>query len=256
MGRNDLCFCMSGKKNKNCHPNIHVESCAAVKLNIYGQLDKDLKEHRQGVNFNSLCTAGCSDCCYDYFTIQSIEFHLILNELTKWDKDKVNKLIERVERYWNTLEADQPEAIKLLLRATCKDIEEINSSVVRTSFPCVFLDEDTHLCQIYDYRPFKCRIFGTTYYCDQSQPPIGIACDKYNSVLNYNNFDTMLFDITELYKKNDGLSVIGICEYPLIYFLHQHFVVKKLGVSIVNFYENFKHPSSYVYNLIKSNIQR
>ena len=29
MGRNDLCFCGSGKKQKKCHPNINEDSVAA-----------------------------------------------------------------------------------------------------------------------------------------------------------------------------------------------------------------------------------
>ena len=251
MRRNDLCFCMSGKKKKNCHPDIHEESEAAAKLKIYNQLENDFKKHRQTANGLSLCIPGCTDCCYDYFTVQSIEFDLILNELAKWDEEKLNNLIKRVDKYWSILKNEYPEATQLLLNSTANDTEEINSSIDRTSFPCVFLDETTHLCQIYDFRPFKCRIFGTTYYCPQPNSAQGIACIKYENVLTDDNFDTILCDVTELLDENTTFSIthdkkrnvtVLNCEYPLIYYLYQHFIVKKLGVSVVNFHEKFKKP--------------
>lgn len=38
MGRNDLCFCGSGKKQKKCHPNINEDSVAAKIIKLYTQL--------------------------------------------------------------------------------------------------------------------------------------------------------------------------------------------------------------------------
>ena len=252
MGRNDMCFCMSGKKKKKCHPDIHEESLAAAKLNIYGQLDQNLKVHHEITDGITLCVEGCSDCCYDYFTIQEIEFDLILNELAKWDEDKLNNLINRVEKYWKMLESEYPEAKGLLANATDNEIEEINSSIDKTSFPCVFLDEATQLCQIYHSRPFKCRIFGNTYYYPNPvEGAMGIACQRYGRILNDDNFDILLCDATELLDKNTDLAIIhdkkrnvavADPEYPLIYHLYQHFVVKKLGVTIVDFDKNFNSP--------------
>lgn len=260
MGRNDLCFCMSGKKNKNCHVDIHEESEAAAKIKIYSQLDTDFINHRSTSNGLSLCIPGCIDCCYDYFTVQSIEFDLILNELAKWPEGKLNNFIERVHKYWSILENQYPEATELLLKATADDIEEINSSIDKTSFPCIFLHETTHLCEIYDFRPFKCRIFGTTYCCPQPDNAQGIACMKYEGVLNDDNFDSILFDVTDLLDENTTLSIhhdkkqnvtVLNPEYPLIYYFYQHFIVKKLGVSIVDFDEKFKRPRSNYYSKSK-----
>jgi Fe-S-cluster containining protein len=254
MGRNDLCFCMSGKKKKLCHPDIHEESKAAAKLKIYSGLEYNFKTHRQTAKGISLCVPGCSDCCFDYFTIQSIEFDLILNELAKWDEEKLNNLIKRVDRYWVMMQKEYPEATRLLLNATDNDIEKINSSIEKTSFPCVFHDVTTGLCEIYDFRPFKCRIFGTTYHIPKPEEgALGIACHRYGNILNDDNFDEILCDVTELLNENTDLSItydkkrnVAILspEYPLIYHLYHHFIVKKLGVSIVNFDEKFKKPRS------------
>lgn len=260
MGRNDLCFCMSGKKKKVCHPDIHEESQVAAKLKIYGQLENNLKRHHQVAKGISLCFLGCSDCCFDYFTTQNIEFDLILNELAKWEEEKLNNLIKRVDKYWIMLEHEYPEATRLLLNITDIEIEKINSSIDKTSFPCVFLDTTIQLCQIYNSRPFKCRVFGNTYYFPEAEEgAVGIACHRYGNILNDDNFDAILCDVTELLDRNTDLSIIhdkkrnsGIInpEYPLVYYLYQHFIVKKLGVSIVNFDVKFKTPRSNYFNSI------
>jgi len=247
MGRNDLCFCMSGKKTKKCHPDIHEESIAAAKLKVYGELNEKLKGHRQNAKEDSLCIEGCSDCCFDYYTIQSIEFDMILNELSKWDEDRLNDLIKRVDKYWNMFEEEYPEVKKLLSSNNKKELEEINSSIDKTSFPCVFLDEITYLCQIYEVRPFKCRIFGNTYY-NTDEGAMAIACQKYESLLNDDTFYELLCDATEIIDKNTDLSIlhdkkrnIAVLDspYPLIYHLYKHFTVDGLGVKINNYDEKF-----------------
>ena len=259
MRRNDLCFCMSGKKKKVCHADIHEESQAAAKLKIYSQLEYELQEHRESSEESSLCVKGCIQCCYDYFTIQDIEFDLILKELANWEEEKLNNLIKRVEKYWKLLEKEQPEATRLLLDGSDNAaIEKTNASIDKTSFPCVFLDENTQLCQIYQVRPFKCRIFGTTYHYPKpgevavnTAGAVGIACENYGNILNDDNFDTILWDVTELLDENIDFSIVYDSkgraaavkpEFSLLYNLYQHFIVKKLGLSIVDFDEKFKMP--------------
>lgn len=257
MGRNDLCFCMSGKKKKVCHPDINEESQAAAKLKIYSELEYELQNHRERANGSSLCVKGCIQCCFDYFTIQDIEFDLILKELANWEEEKLNNLIKKVDKYWKVLEMEQPEVTRLLPENTDSAVEKINSSIDKTSFPCVFLDENTQLCQIYQVRPFKCRIFGTTYhYPKPGAGAVGIACQSYGNILNDDNFDVILCDVTELLNENTDLAIVYDRkrkvaflkpEYPLIYHLYQHFIMKKLGISIVDFDEKFKMPRSNYY---------
>lgn len=179
MGRNDSCFCLSGKKKKKCHPDIHEESLAAEKLKIYGQLEGNLKYHNQETEGITLCVEGCSHCCFDYFTIQNIEFDLIVNELGKWDREKLTNLINRIEEYWERLTSEYPSVARLSQNLSNAEINHIHSSIDKTSFPCVFLDETSGLCQIYNIRPFKCRVFGRTYYAQNDGSVMPIACEKY-----------------------------------------------------------------------------
>jgi len=116
------------------------------------------------------------------------------------------------------------------------------------------------LCQIYEFRPFKCRIFGTTYhYPSQEEGAVGIACQKYGDILNDNNFDVILCDVTELLYENTDLSIIhdkkgNVAslnpEFPLIFHLYKHFIIDKLGSTVVDYDEKFKNPRNVYYNTI------
>lgn len=261
MGRNDLCFCNSGKKKKKCHPEVHEESQAACKLEIYGKLQEEQDIHDKISEGISLCAEGCTDCCHDYFTIQDIEFDLILDELSKWDEDKLNNLINRVKEYWTKLVDEQPMVNRLLENISNAEINEINSKIEKTSFPCVFLNEDSGLCQIYNIRPFKCRVFGKTYY-QEEQGAMAIACQKYGRILDDDNFNIFFFDVTKILDKNTDLAIIQDkkqniamleLQYPLIFKLYDHFIVKKLGTTIDNYDEKFKLAKSTYYNKIIKN---
>jgi Fe-S-cluster containining protein len=222
MVRNNMCF---------------YNRLSTAKLKIYKKLGQKLEKHGETNEGISLCVPGCTDCCHDYFTVQSTEFDLILNELSTWDEEKLNNLIGRVDKYWNKLESEHPEVSRLLISSNDSEIEEINSSIDKTSFPCVFLDDTTGLCQIYDIRPFKCRIFGNSYYYPQTgEGAIGIACKKYERVLNEDNFDIFLCDVTEILNENTDLAIIQdkkrnaallAPEYPLIFNLYKHLVLNK-----------------------------
>lgn len=209
MGRNDLCFCNSGKKKKKCHPDVHVESKAANKLKIYGQLQEEQNKHDEISEGISLCVETCSDCCHDYFTVQDMEFDLILDELSKWDEDKLNNIINRIEEYWSRLIDAQSEVGRLLKNISNDEINEINSKIEKTSFPCVFLNEDSRLCQIYNIRPFKCRIFGKTYY-QEEEGAMAIACQKYGRILDDENFNIFFYDVTKILDRNTDLAIIRI----------------------------------------------
>ena len=45
MGRNDLCFCGSGKKQKKCHPNINEDSVAAKNYKTIYTIIKRIEEN-------------------------------------------------------------------------------------------------------------------------------------------------------------------------------------------------------------------
>jgi Fe-S-cluster containining protein len=244
MGRNDLCFCGSGKKQKLCHNDFNEKSEVSEKLRLFAKFDMILIKNNLSTNIKSYCSPGCSACCFDYFTIQSIEFDIILYELSKWSKGDVNEILTKVESYWRIFEKEYPEAKELPEnKADYYHIEEINSSIAKTTFPCIFLDTKLNLCKIYNVRPFKCRIFGNAYSTITQESVVYSCsqnvqdCSKEDVVDSFINIDDFLienekFNIVE--SKRTGITILNR-EYPLIYYMYQHFFKKDLGLNIVDY---------------------
>ena len=130
MGRNDSCFCGSGKKTKKCHPDINESSLVAKLLGIYAEIDK------RNSKANTICEIGCADCCADDFEIHLSEFMAILDYL------KIGSPFERVRH-----------------RELREAINRYNPEVRGW---CMFLDQKEKICKIYAVRPLVCRNYGTT----------------------------------------------------------------------------------------------
>ena len=168
MGRNDVCFCGSGKKQKNCHQDIHPDSAIANLYRVYEKIDKTIEDHYNNSSTASTCKAGCSYCCNDNFLISDIEFALILREISTWEKEEIPSLLLRIKNAWDTFSKDYPEEAELINKDFTSD-EEIESylgkicRIPRNKFSCVFLNEETKHCDIYKVRPFTCRMHGTAF---------------------------------------------------------------------------------------------
>lgn len=137
MSNNDLCFCGSGKKKKKCHPDIHENSLFATLLNYYHLLEEESK----AVN-NPLCKKGCNKCCEGTFSISQSEFFMILHSL---------KITNEIQTYRVKAEEILKEKYELPER-------------------CIFVDDYTGACRIYEVRPLICRLYGVVnidgYVCD------------------------------------------------------------------------------------------
>ena len=191
MGRNDLCFCGSGKKQKKCHPNINEDSVAAKIIKLYTQLSKELEENVYGKK-NIKCQKGCNACCKDYFAINEVEFAVIMDYLyNNCGIEKTNIIIKKAIALSEKFEKNNPEYYKQLEENIAgKNINymvRINlENMPEQQEECVFLDEDG-ACGIYNVRPIICRTHGICYYSDDAEHKI---CDKIPSYMN--NKDNML----------------------------------------------------------------
>lgn len=83
MGRNELCFYGSGKKQKKCHVNVDQDSYIGNLYKKYFKVDNILSEYKATHKEfeNHPCSKGCFNCCYDIFPISMLEFELILEEM-------------------------------------------------------------------------------------------------------------------------------------------------------------------------------
>lgn len=249
MGRNDLCFCGSGKKQKKCHPNINENSVAAKTIRLSRDIGKDLENYVYG-KVDVKCAKGCDKCCRDYFPISEIEFAIIMDYLyNKLGIEKVNEIIQKGILLAKEFEKHNPEYFKQLEENTTgKSMYEYMriqySNMPEEQEKCVFLDNDGS-CSVYEVRPLICRNFGVCYYSKEVEHKI---CDKIPSYLdnkdNMMSIDKYSESITNLnfYRKKDKDSVIYRRQYPIFYFMKLYFGD---GRTLT---EYFKHP--VIYNIL------
>lgn len=230
MGRNDLCFCGSDKKQKKCHPNINENSVAAKTIKLYGDIGKDLETYIYG-KVDVKCVKGCNKCCQDYFAISEIEFAIIMDYLyNKLGSEKTNEIIQKGILIADEFEKNNPEYYEKLNECiTGKSLLEWArldfSNMPEKQEKCVFLD-DNGGCSIYEVRPLICRTHGLCYYSGDVEHKI---CDKipsfWDSKENMIPIDKYQESILLLkhYQKEGKENVIYRRQYPIVYFMKLYF---------------------------------
>ena len=137
VGRNDLCFCGSGKKVKRCHPKINEQSLVAKLLQLYAEIDE------RNSKAATVCKTGCAKCCSGDFDVHLTEFLTILNYLK--------------------IGSSRPEDVQYdELRTTLKEYNISNKW-------CIFLDQKEKVCKTYAVRPLVCRNYGTTKQATETE---------------------------------------------------------------------------------------
>ncbi len=244
MGRNDICFCGSNKKSKKCHPDINENSLAAKIIKSHNKVDRLISEHQKNTEKNSKCHKGCSECCYHYFLITDCEFSIILNEINDWDNDKKEALSNKVKQYMDIFETEYPEIVTYLNtnHSGSKDIFlEVNNIITKTSFPCVFLEEEKQECLIYNVRPFICRTHGNVMQITNNEE---FDYDTLNSIIcnrigTYQNADWLVNIELIAGNEHDYKNVpiasnkfIRIKEYPIFYHLYHNLFLEQLNFNV------------------------
>lgn len=105
--------------------DFNPQSIIATLTHYYEIIDNDMK-----CSNNHTCKKGCCKCCAADFEISITEFFMILNHL------KVNFGDE-------------------YLKKVCTKAKQ-----AKPSGQCIFVDESTGACSIYEVRPLVCRKYG------------------------------------------------------------------------------------------------
>ena len=129
MGRNDRCFCGSGKKKKRCHADMNEASLVAKLLELYAAVDE-----RNSHAVSSPCRKGCASCCTNDFEVHFAEFLAVLDFL------RIGHELNRRQRWAELIKNWNPKVKSV----------------------CFFLDLKDESCRIYAVRPLVCRDYGIT----------------------------------------------------------------------------------------------
>lgn len=209
MGRNEKCFCGSGKKVKKCHPTISNNSKLAD-IYVCNQKYDAAIEREFG---QPKCPINCSSCCSHFFFIDESEFLLILdNILYKGGTTLLKEYINEAKEYQAYLEMNFPETMnkldEFMPRSNAPDSEYNNSFFNDNmnwdrSKPCIMLKDGK--CSVYEVRPNVCRTFGTSGYCEIIKNMINTPPEQ----------DDMVRESRYYY---DGKNIILTRPYPLFYY--------------------------------------
>lgn len=164
LSRNDLCFCGSNIKAKNCHNGISEESYIAdllKKINyVDGEIDILIKKHDKKI----ICEFGCNECCKDYFYISKFEYFIIKNYiLTTMGLGKLNEYILKANKQADELKTSCFEEYDKIFNKKVCDFElesHIYSTNIKKFHMCIFNNADTGNCDVYQSRPYICRMYG------------------------------------------------------------------------------------------------
>ena len=112
------------------------------------------KEHPECVT----CKIKCADCCHALFDLTLIEAMYINNQLKKiiTGKEK-SRILEKANRADRKTHMIKKQAYKS--KKAGKDETQILMDIAAERVRCPLLNEDD-LCELYEYRPITCRLYG------------------------------------------------------------------------------------------------
>ena len=119
-----------------------------------GVFDKIKEEYAQNVT----CKEGCADCCHALFDLTLIEaVYLNYQFNRKFEGTKKLALIDTTNRIDRKIYKIKKDAHRLHMNG--KDDAEILTKMAAEHVRCPLLNEADR-CELYEYRPITCRIYG------------------------------------------------------------------------------------------------
>lgn len=108
------------------------------------------------------CRPGCTQCCVGVFAINQLDAIRLKRGLTKLEKqssERAAMVRTRAQKSWSRLSPEFPgnQASGILAEdeEAAQKFEQFGNEEV-----CPALDPATGLCELYEFRPMTCRVFG------------------------------------------------------------------------------------------------
>jgi len=109
-----------------------------------------------------VCRPGCTQCCIGVFAINQLDAMRLrrgLDDLTKSAPERAERVRERAREAVERLGPEFPgDAVSGLLDESDEGAERFTEFA--NDEPCPALDPVTGNCELYEWRPMTCRVFG------------------------------------------------------------------------------------------------
>jgi len=116
--------------------------------------EKVREKHPEGVR----CKIGCADCCHALFDLTLIEALYINHHFNlKFSGSDRERLLEKANRADRSIYKLKRKAYQDA--ASGKDEAAVLEDLAEKRERCPLLD-DKELCELYEYRPITCRVYG------------------------------------------------------------------------------------------------
>ncbi|PYY00400.1 MAG: zinc/iron-chelating domain-containing protein [Acidobacteria bacterium] len=109
-----------------------------------------------------VCRPGCAQCCIGAFAINALDAARLregFTELKRTDPDRANRVRLRAKAYIQRVASQFPGDPKLGILHESENAQERFLSFADDEV-CPALDPQSGACDLYQYRPMTCRVFG------------------------------------------------------------------------------------------------
>jgi Fe-S-cluster containining protein len=124
-----------------------------------------------------VCRPGCTQCCYGAFTISRLDemrLHEGMGALRAESPTVAARIEHRAKRWIDEYGAEFPGNVETGLLGD-SDAERERFEEFANDAACPALDPATGLCDVYEWRPMTCRVFGPPVEMDAGAAGSGLA---------------------------------------------------------------------------------
>jgi Fe-S-cluster containining protein len=189
----------------------HFEKYRAIVRQADELFERVQKEHPECVT----CKIGCSDCCHALFDLSLIEAIYINYQFKKTIKGKgkgKSSIIEKANRADRKTHRIKRQAYKS--KEGGKTENEILMDIAAERVRCPLLNDDEQ-CDLYEYRPITCRLYGIptsiggrSHTCGKS----GFVEGKPYPAVNLDMIQKKLYDISHEFVREIKTKYIKMAD--------------------------------------------
>ena len=183
------------------------------------------------------CKTTCSDCCNALFDLYLIEALYINDKFNKKFKDgERERIVEKSNTADRTIHKLKRKAYKDL--ESGKDENELLTKMAEERVRCPLLNDDD-MCDLYEYRPITCRLYGIPISIGGVSHTCGLSAfaeGKQYPTVNLEKIHNKLYEISvELVKKIKSRNIkLADVLVPLSMALLTIYDEEYLGIGDIN----------------------
>jgi Fe-S-cluster containining protein len=109
-----------------------------------------------------VCHPGCTQCCHGSFAINALDAQRLrhgMAQLTIAAPEKAAEIRQRADQYWKEFAPSFPGDTTTGILGETEEAQQAFEEFANEA-PCPALNPESGLCDLYEFRPMTCRVFG------------------------------------------------------------------------------------------------